>query len=104
MKTTTLFTDCLTYDELSAYTTKKLDPIQRAKVYHHITTCELCTCAVNGFSAIPFETEDIKDLNNKIDKKAHINQNLSFAQICIVLVSLSAIVGFYAFTNCIQLK
>ena len=104
MKTTTLFTNCLTYEELSAYTTYKMDSTQRAKLYQHITTCELCTCAVNGFSVIPFAPLDINDLNDKIDMKTHVKQTsfITFAQACIVIVSILAIVGFYALTDAIQ--
>ncbi len=104
MKTATLFTNCLTYEELSAYTTNKMDSTQRSKLYQHITTCELCTCAVNGFSVIPFAPVDINDLNDKIDMKTHVKQTsfITFTQACIVIISILAIVGFYAITNSIQ--
>ncbi len=106
MKTTTLFTNCLTYEELSSYTSNKMEPSLRAKLYQHIATCELCSCAVNGFTAIPFTSTDITNLYDKIDMKTNVKQNspITFAQVCIVIISLVSIVAFYAAADSVQKK
>ena len=106
MKTTTLFTNCLTYDELSAYTTNKMESSMRAKLYQHIATCELCSCAVNGFAAVPFASSDINNLYDKIDMKTNVKQKspITFAQICIVVISLISIVVFYTTTDSVHKK
>jgi hypothetical protein len=104
MKTSTLFTNCLTYDELSAYTTNKMDSTRRAQLYQHIATCELCACAVNGFSAIPFASVDINNLYEKIDMKTNVKQTspITFAQACIVVISLVSIIAFYNVADSVQ--
>jgi hypothetical protein len=104
MKTSTLFTNCLTYDELSAYTTNKMDSTRRAHLYQHIATCELCACAVNGFSAIPFASVDINNLYEKIDMKTNVKQTspITFAQACIVVISLVSIIAFYNIADSVQ--
>jgi hypothetical protein len=104
MKTSTLFTNCLTYDELSAYTTNKMDSTRRAQLYQHIATCELCACAVNGFSAIPFASIDINNLYEKIDMKTNVKQTspITFAQACIVVISLFSIIAFYNVADSVQ--
>lgn len=106
MKTTTLFTNCLTYDELSSYTSNKMESSMRAKLYQHITTCELCSCAVNGFSALPFASADINNLYDKIDMKTNVKQTspITFAQICIVVISIVSIVAFYTATDSVHTK
>lgn len=104
MKTTTLFTNCLTYEELSSYTTNKMESSARAKFYQHIATCELCSCAVNGFAAIPFASSDINNLYDKIDMKTNVKQTspITFAQICIVIISIVSIVAFYTAADSVQ--
>jgi hypothetical protein len=104
MKTATLFTNCLTYEELSSYTTNKMESSVRAQLYQHITTCELCSCAVNGFSAIPFASKDITNLYDKIDMKTNVKQTspITFAQVCIVVISIISIVAFYNAADSVQ--
>lgn len=104
MKTSSLYTNCLTYDELFAYTSNKLESSARARLYQHIATCELCTCAVNGFTSMPSASIDIKTLYDKIDMKTNVKQTgpITFAQLCIVIISLSSIVAFYFATNSVQ--
>ncbi|HET6225507.1 MAG TPA: hypothetical protein VFF27_04445, partial [Bacteroidia bacterium] len=103
MKTASLYTNCLTYDELFAYTNNKIDSPTRARLYQHIATCELCTCAVNGFTSMPSASIDINTLYDKIDMKTNVKQTgITFGQLCIVIVSLSSIVAFYFATNSIQ--
>ena len=106
MKIATLYTNCLTYEELSSYTTNKMESSVRAKLYQHISTCELCSCAVNGYSAIPFVSADITNLYDKIDMKTHVKQSspITFAQICIVIISLISIVAFYTVADSVHKK
>ena len=104
MKTASLYSNCLTYEELCAYTSNKLETSTRAKLYQHIATCELCTCAVNGFTSIPVSSIDINTLYDKIDMKTNVKQNspITFGQLCIVIASLTSIVAFYFATNSVQ--
>jgi hypothetical protein len=106
MKTTTLFTNCLTYDELSSYTTNKMEPSLRTQLYQHISTCELCSCAVNGFAAMPFASVDINNLYDKIDMKTNVKQSgpITFAQVCIVIICVFSIFAFYSAANFVQNK
>lgn len=106
MKITTLYTNCLTYEELSSYTTNKMESSVRAKLYQHISTCELCSCAVNGYSAIPFISSDITNLYDKIDMKTNVKQTstITFAQICIVIISIVSIVAFYTVADSVHQK
>lgn len=106
MKLATLYTNCLTYEELSSYTTNKMDSSARAKLYQHISTCELCSCAVNGYTAIPFASVDITNLYDKIDMKTNVKQTspITFAQLCIVIISLLSIVAFYTAADSVHKK
>lgn len=106
MKIATLYTNCLTYEELSSYTTNKMESSVRAKLYQHISTCELCSCAVNGYAAIPFISADITNLYDKIDMKTNVKQNspITFAQVCIVIISLISIVAFYTVADSVHQK
>lgn len=106
MKFATLYTNCLTYEELSSYTTNKMDSSVRAKLYQHISTCELCSCAVNGYAAIPFASVDITNLYDKIDMKTNVKQTspITFAQVCIVIISIISIVAFYTAADSVHKK
>lgn len=101
MKTTTLFNDCLTFEQLRAYALNKSNKLERVQTYKHISTCELCACAVNGFTAIPFSFSDVDAIHNQIDVKTnatHANP-LTFAQGAFIVMSLAAIFGFYHFAD-----
>lgn len=104
MKTSSLYSNCLTYEELFAYTSNKLESSTRARLYQHIATCELCTCAVNGFTSMPLASIDINTLYDKIDMKTNVKQTspITLAQLCIVVISLTSIVAFYFATNSVQ--
>ncbi|MGZ6539896.1 MAG: tetratricopeptide repeat protein [Bacteroidia bacterium] len=98
---TTMFNNCLTFDQLQAYALNKSDKLERDQTYKHISTCELCACAVNGFTAIPFSFSDVDAIHNQIDVKTnatHANP-LTFARVTIVIVALASIFGFYQFAN-----
>jgi tetratricopeptide (TPR) repeat protein len=98
---TILFNDCLTFDQLQAYATHKSNNLESAQTYKHISTCELCACAVNGFAAIPFSFSDVDAIHNQIDVKINATHAspLTFARVTIVAVSLASIFGFYQFAN-----
>lgn len=104
MKTASLYSNCLTYEELFAYTSNKLESSTRARLYQHIATCELCTCAVNGFTSLPLASIDINTLYDKIDMKTNVKQTspITFGQLCIVIISLTSIAAFYLATNSVQ--
>jgi hypothetical protein len=101
MKISTMFTECLTYKQLQNYTLNKSDKTEHAQIYKHISTCELCACAVNGFAAIPFTSADVDAIHNQIDVRTnatHANP-LTFAHAFILTASLISIFGFYRFVN-----
>ena len=101
MKTTILFNDCLTFDQLQAYAINKSNKLETIQTYKHISTCELCACAVNGFTAIPFSFSDVDAIHNQIDVKTNATHTnpLTFARVTIVVISLASIFGFYLFAN-----
>lgn len=101
MNTSTMFTSCLTYEQLQSYSLNKSEKDERAQLYKHISTCELCTCAVNGFTAISFTSAEVDAIHHQIDVKTnamHANP-LTFAHIFITAVSLLSIFGFYQFAD-----
>ena len=101
MKTIDMFTDCLTYEQLQTYTSNKGNDAEREQIYKHISGCELCACAVNGFAALPFTSDDIVAIHREIDVRINATHPgpLTFAQVCILTASLVSIFGFYEFTN-----
>ncbi len=44
---------CLTFEQMMHYVEKTLSPAQRAAVDTHLTQCELCSEALEGFAAFP---------------------------------------------------
>lgn len=95
------YTHCLSFEQLQSYSLNKSDKEERAHLYMHISTCELCACAVNGFTAIPFTSADVDAIDHQIDMKTnamHANP-LTFAQVVIACVSVASIVGFYYFAD-----
>ncbi|CAN5504044.1 hypothetical protein BH10BAC1_BH10BAC1_03390 [soil metagenome] len=101
MTTTTMFSNCLTLEQLQSYSLNKSENEERARLYMHISNCELCSCAVNGFTAISFTSADVDAIHHQIDVKTnamHANP-LTFAHIFISVVSLASIFGFYQFAN-----
>ena len=101
MKTIPLFNDCLTFEQLQAYASHKSNKSEDAQTYMHISSCELCACAVNGFAAIPFSLSDVDAIHNQIDVKINATHAspLTFARVIIVVVSLASIFGFYHFAD-----
>jgi tetratricopeptide (TPR) repeat protein len=88
---------CLTYNQLQAYSAHTIEKSEREHLYMHISSCELCACAVNGFTAIPFDSDELVATHREIDSKvnaASVNP-LTFAQVIIVIISLVSILGVY---------
>lgn len=106
MNTSTMFTNCLTYEQLQSYSLNKSEKDERAQLYKHISACELCTCAVNGFTAISFTSAEVDAIHHQIDVKTnamHANP-LTFAHVFITCVSIISIFGFYQFANSFSKK
>jgi hypothetical protein len=98
-------TDCLSFEQLEGYCVKTVKPEERKQIYIHITGCELCAAAVNGFSALPFSKEEVKQLLHKIDMRSIDKkqlQHIRFRQVLLVAASLFIIFGFYRFVNSIS--
>jgi tetratricopeptide (TPR) repeat protein len=101
MSTTTLFNHCLTYEQLEKYSLNESAQEEKARIYQHLSTCELCACAVNGFTAVPFTFADVDAIQQHINVRTnatHANP-LTFVQVMIVAVSAASIFGFYQFTE-----
>lgn len=101
MNTTTFNNNCLTFEQLSSYSLNKIEKDEHAQLYMHISTCELCTCAVNGFTAISFTSADVDAIHNQIDVKTnamHANP-LTFAHVFIACISVASIFSFYYFVD-----
>lgn len=97
----TNYINCLSFEQLQSYSLNKSDKEEHAHLYMHISTCELCACAVNGFTAISFTSADVDAIDHQIDMKTnalHANP-LTFAHVLIACVSVASIFGFYFFAN-----
>lgn len=104
MKTISMITQCLTYEQLHSYTANN-DKAEHMRLYMHISTCELCTCAVNGFAAIPFISDDVVAIHHEIDARSVPQANpLTFAQACIVIASIISIFCFYKFVDALSVN
>jgi hypothetical protein len=92
-----MISTCLTYNQLLAYSAHKVNTIEREHLYMHISNCELCTCAVNGFTASPFELNELVAIHRKIDSKANATaaNPLTLAQCLIVFISIALIFAVY---------
>lgn len=94
-------TNCLTYKQLQDYMVRKTSKTDSEQIYQHISTCELCACAVNGFSALPFTSDDLVAIHREIDVRTNTIavKPLTLAQVFIVSASLLAIFGVYKLTD-----
>lgn len=106
MKISTMLNNCLTYEQLQSYSLNKSGKEEKAQIYMHISTCELCACAVNGFTAISFTPADVDAIHQQIDVKinaTHANP-LTFVQAAIITISIASIFGFYKFADSFSQK
>ena len=97
----TLFDNCLTYEQLESYSHNSGGKEERAQQYMHISTCELCACAVNGFTAVSFTSAEVDAIKHQIDLRTnatHANP-LTFVQALIGVVSVVSIFAFYNFVE-----
>lgn len=97
---------CLTFEQLSSYSLNKGELSERAQLYKHISTCELCTCAVNGFTAISFTSDEVDAIHHQIDLKSNATHAspLTFAQVLFAGVLAGCIFGFYQFADSFDVK
>ncbi len=93
--------NCLTYEQLQAYSVQQINNAEREYLYKHISTCDMCSCAVNGFASNPFSFDELSAIHSRIDEKANATaaNSLTFAQFFIVLASLIAIMGVYRMSD-----
>jgi tetratricopeptide (TPR) repeat protein len=96
-----MITNCLTYEQLQAYSAQKMNLAERGRLYMHISSCELCAGAVNGFAAIPFASDELNAIHREIDAKTNATaaNPLTPARVFIVLVSLLSIAGVFHFSG-----
>lgn len=100
MQTDAMTPECLSFEQLQVYASNS-NKATHAQLYTHISTCELCACAVNGFTAAPFVSDDLVAIHHEIDARTtatHANTS-PFAQLCIAVVSLVSIFSFYNFVD-----
>lgn len=97
----TMLDNCLTYEQLQSYSLNNSGKEEHAQQYMHISTCELCACAVNGFAAISFTAAEVDAIKHQIDVKTNAtNANpLTFAQGLIAITSIVSIFAFYNFAD-----
>lgn len=101
-----MITNCLTYEQLQAYSTFKMNKVERSHLYMHISSCELCACAVNGFSATSFASDELVAIHREIDARTNATASdpLTLARVMIIAVSLLAIAGISVFCSYISNK
>jgi hypothetical protein len=62
----------------------------------HISNCDLCACAVNGFAALPFSSDDLVAIHRTIDAKVRSTTGpLTLAQVFIIVLSFISIAGVH---------
>jgi tetratricopeptide (TPR) repeat protein len=96
-----MITNCLTYEQLQAYSADTIKTAEREHLYMHISSCELCAGAVNGFTAFPFASDELVAIHREIDARtnATVANPLTMAQVFIVIISLLSIAGVYLYAN-----
>jgi hypothetical protein len=101
MTSASTFNTCLTFGQLRDYSLNKGTVLERASQYQHISQCELCACAVNGFTAMPFTIAEVNAIHHQVNVKAnatHANP-LTFARVLFALFCVAGIIGFYYFAD-----
>jgi hypothetical protein len=92
-----MITNCLTFEQLQAYTSTTINKVEKSLLYTHISNCELCACAVNGFATIPFASDELVAIHRKIDAKTNATSAnpLTFSRVIIMMASFIAIAFVY---------
>lgn len=100
----TALLNCLSFDKLKAYSENTLSLNEKEQIYIHISNCEMCACAINGFSMISYTSTEIMELHKKINVKANnaIFTSFTVAKCFIVIASVLVIVGVYKGTTMIS--
>ncbi len=91
-------TQCLSYEQLKGYCEHQTEKEERHEIYKHLSGCELCATAVNGFSKIPFTKNDVNRIEQKMDARTdvpHPLPRLPFAEVLLVSVVLLFSLGYY---------
>lgn len=73
---------CLTFEQMLGYVEKKLSPAKRAEVEAHLTACEFCSEAMEGFAAFPEKAKlrpIIESLNAQIEARYAVEAKLAEA-------------------------
>ncbi|MGH7598248.1 MAG: tetratricopeptide repeat protein [bacterium] len=63
---------CLTFEQMLGYVEKKLSPAQRSEVERHLTSCEFCSEAMEGFAVFPEKAKlrpMVESLNEQIEAR-----------------------------------
>jgi TolA-binding protein len=102
MKTIYNTNDCLSFHQLKGYVNKSSTAEDTKLIYIHITSCELCASAVNGFTMLPFTTDEVEELNFKVDTKVNATKHwhrINISQVLMAAASVMIIIGFYKLVN-----
>jgi len=65
-------TPCLAFEQMLGYVEKTLSPAKRAEVEKHLTSCEFCSEALEGFAAFPEKAKlpaMVESLNEQIEAR-----------------------------------
>jgi hypothetical protein len=87
---------CLDFEQLQRYSQRLAPKAEMNALYRHISGCELCACAVNGFSVLPFTSDDLVAIHREIDVKCGARKiPFSAGRVLIASVSLAMIALVY---------
>jgi len=65
-------TSCLTFEQMLGYVEKTLSPVKRAEAEKHLTACEFCSEAMEGFATFPEKAKlpaMVESLNEQIEAR-----------------------------------
>jgi hypothetical protein len=90
-----MITNCLTFEQLQAYSTHQMNIVEKSRLYMHISSCELCSCAINGFTSMPFTSDELVAIHREIDVRSNATavNPLTFARVSIIAVSLLSVLA-----------
>lgn len=104
MKNSNQHTACLTEQELLAYVKREMTPEELRSAEIHITDCELCSDAIEGFQfvqndrSVAIVSELKKSINKKLEGKVKsLGINLNWIQIAAVLFIIGLSAGSYLY-------
>ncbi len=107
MKTIYNTNDCLSFHQLKGYVDKSIAAEDTKLIYIHITSCELCASAINGFGMLPFTADEVEELNFEVDAKVNVAKQIhriNAAQVLMAAASVMVIIGFYKLVNTYGVK